>query len=239
MKIRIDKFLSLAGLGSRREVQSLIKKKAIKVNEEIITYCDYKVDPERDLVYYKDIPVRYETLFYYKLYKPKGIITSTKDKEKTVLELFPMSLPGLKKIFPAGRLDKDAEGLILLTNDGELAHRITHPKWKLPKVYEILIDKPLKGKDKLMLEEGIELKDGKTQPALIEILDTENCFLKITVIEGRYHLLKRMFGKLGYKVLRIKRISVGPIRLEELKPGEWKSLRQEEIRALKEALGIS
>ncbi|MFN4131668.1 MAG: pseudouridine synthase [Caldimicrobium sp.] len=238
MKIRLDKFLSLAGLGSRKKVQSLIKEKTIKVNGKIITTYDFKIDPERDDVFFNEIPIKYERFFYYKLYKTQGTITSTKDKEKTVLDLLPKDLPGLNKIFPAGRLDKDAEGLILLTNDGELAHRITHPKWKLPKVYEVTLDKPLKEEDKCLLQKGIELKEGKTQPAIIEFLDTKKTFIKITVIEGRYHLLKRMFGKLGYKVLKIKRIAMGPIALEDLKPGEWKPLRDEEIKAVKEALKL-
>lgn len=233
MKLRLDKFLSACGLGSRKEVIKLIKAKKIKVNQEIIRDPSYKVDPERDLVFFEEKPLTYQKFFYYKFYKPKGVITSTKDKDQTIFDLLPKSLPGYKELFPAGRLDKDAEGLLILTNDGILAHRITHPRWKLPKTYEIIIDKPLKEEDKTSIEEGLELEEGKTKPSEITLLNSEKTFLKITVREGRYHLLKRLFGKLGYKVLFIKRIAIGPIRLENLKPGEIRKLSEEELSLLR------
>lgn len=236
MRIRLDKFLSNLGLGSRKEVLKLIKAKKIKVNQEIIKDPAFKINPERDLVFYEERPLIYQRFYYYKFYKPKGVITSTRDKEKTIFDLIPENLPGYKKLFPAGRLDKDAEGLILLTNDGELAHRITHPRWKLPKVYEIKINKPLKEEDKIAIEEGVELKEGKTKPAKISILNYERTLLEITVYEGRYHLLKRLFGKLGYKVLSIKRIAIGPVKLENLKPCEIKKLSTEEMTQLRSQL---
>ncbi len=236
--MRLDRFLSIAGLGSRREVLSLIRSGKVKVNGKIITSPDYKIDPLSDQIYYEERLIEPKNFFYYKLYKPKGIITSTKDKERTVLDLLPTDLPGFKKIFPAGRLDKDAEGLILLTNDGELAHRLTHPKWKIPKVYEVKIDKSLKEEDKIELEKGVDLKEGRTLPCEIAFLDATKTYLQITVREGRYHLLKRIFGKFHYTVQSIKRIALGPIRLGDLKPGEWKPLSREEVEALKTALKL-
>ena len=236
MKIRLDKFLSNLGLGSRKEVLKLIKSKKIKVNQEIVRDPSFKIDPERDIVFYENRPFTYQKYFYYKFYKPKGVITSTKDKDKTIFDLLPSDLPGYKTLFPAGRLDKDAEGLILLTNDGELAHRITHPRWKLPKVYEIEIERPLTDADKLAIEEGIELKEGKTKPAKISLLNSERTLLEITVYEGRYHLLKRVFGKLGYKVLSIKRIAIGPVSLGDLKPCEVRTLSKEELDLLRAQL---
>lgn len=236
MKIRLDKFLSDCGLGSRKEVLKLIKAKKIKVNQKIIKDPDLKIDPERDLVFYEEKLLVYQRFFYYKFYKPRGVITSTRDKEKTIFDLLPETLPGYKKLFPAGRLDKDAEGLILLTNDGELAHRLTHPRWKIPKVYEIKIDKPLKEEDKIAVEKGVELKEGRTKPAKISFLNSEKTLLETTVYEGRYHLLKRLFGKLGYKVLSIKRIAIGPLKLEDLKPCEIKSLGKEEVALLRAQL---
>jgi pseudouridine synthase len=236
MKIRLDKFLSICGLGSRREVIRLINSKKIRVNQKIIIDPSFKIDPEKDLIFYEEKPLFYQKFYYYKFYKPKGVITSTKDKETNIFDLLPKDLPGLKELFPAGRLDKDAEGLILLTNDGELAHRVTHPRWKLPKTYIVEIDKPLEEKDKIAIEEGIELKEGKTKPTQITLLNSEKKQLKITVTEGRYHLLKRLFGKRGYKVLSIKRIAIGPIQLEDLKPCEIKKLSEEELLSLRSEL---
>jgi len=238
MKIRLDKFLGKAGLGSRREIKNLIRMRSVKVNGKIVTDPAFKVDPEKDHVLVKDVPVKYQEFFYYKMYKPKGVITSTKDKDKTIIDLLPQNLSGLREIFPAGRLDKDAEGLLILTNDGELAHRITHPRWKLEKVYEVLLDKSLTLEDKKAIEEGLELKEGKTLPANIEILHPEAKEVLIKVREGRYHLIKRLFGKLGYKVLNLKRIAIGPITLGNLKPGEFKKLTKKELKLLKSLLGL-
>ncbi|MFN3505432.1 MAG: pseudouridine synthase [Caldimicrobium sp.] len=238
VKIRLDKFLSLAGLGSRRSINSILKSKQVRVNGVIITSPHYKIDPEKDYITYKEVSVSYKNFLYYKMYKPVGVITSTKDKDTTVMDILPKDLLGYKGIFPAGRLDKDAEGLLILTNDGELAHRITHPKWKVPKIYEIIIDKPLQKEDKSALEEGVLLKEGKTLPTQIEYLDNTGSNLKITVYEGRYHLIKRIFKKLGYRVLKIKRIAIGNVFLEDLKPGEIRLLSPSEIESLKKALRL-
>lgn len=236
MKIRLDKFLGLSGLGSRKEVKDLIRQGRIKVNQVRVVQPEFKVDPEKDRVYFDDREIGYQRFYYYKLYKPPQVLTSTKDKEKTVLDLLPSDLPGYRELFPAGRLDKDAEGLILLTNDGELGHRITHPRWKVPKVYEVKINKPLEERDKSQIEQGVDLKEGRTQPAQIEFISPQKTELRIVVTEGRYHLLKRIFGKLGYKVLRIKRLAIGPIQLGELNPGEWSPLTQEELSHLRRLL---
>ncbi len=234
--IRLDKFLSLAGFGSRREVSQLIRSYRVKVNDKIIISPSFKFDPQKETIFVDGHLIPYCQFYYYKFYKPLGVLTSTKDKEKTIMDLLPSKLPGRRKIFPVGRLDKDAEGLILLTNDGKLAHFLLHPKWKVSKVYEVEIDAPLREEDKLSLEEGIELKDGPTLPSQIEFLDPKKSLIKITVLEGRYHLLKRIFKKLGYSVLKIKRIAFGPLFLGDLKPVEVRALTWEEIKALKEAI---
>ncbi len=236
MKIRLDKFLGLSGLGSRKEVRDLIRQGRIRVNQVRVVLPEFKVDPEKDRVYLDEKEIRYQRFYYYKLYKPPQVLTSTRDREKTVLDLLPPDLPGYRELFPAGRLDKDAEGLILLTNDGELGHRITHPRWKIPKVYEVEIDKPLEERDKIQIEQGVDLREGRTQPAQIEFITPQKTKVRIVVTEGRYHLLKRTFGKLGYKVLRIKRVEIGPVQLRELKPGEWSPLTQEELLHLRRIL---
>jgi len=237
--IRLDKYLTHIGVSSRREAVKLIKAGKVKVNSKKVFDPAFKINPKEDVVEvegFRKIP--FQEHFYYKFYKPKGCITSTKDKEPTIFELLPKDLPGFKRLFPAGRLDKDAEGLLILTTDGELAHRIMHPKWKLEKRYEVLLDKPIADEDIKKLEEGIELKEGKTLPARIKVLAEDKKFLEVAVREGRYHLIKRMFGKLGYQVLSLKRIAIGPVRLGELKPAEAMPLSQEELESLKTLLGL-
>lgn len=237
--IRLDKYLTHIGVSSRREAVELIKAGKVKVNSKKVFDPAFKVNPEEDVVEvegFRKIP--FQEHFYYKFYKPKGYITSTKDKEPTIIELLPKDLPGFKRLFPAGRLDKDAEGLLILTTDGELAHRIMHPKWKLEKRYEVLLDKPITDEDIKRLEEGIELKEVKTLPARIKVLAEDRKFLEVAVREGRYHLIKRMFGKLGYQVLSLKRIAIGPVRLGDLKPAEAMPLSQEELESLKTLLAL-
>jgi len=237
--IRLDKYLTHIGVSSRREAVKLIKAGKVKVNSKKVFDPAFKINPKEDVVEvegFRKIP--FQEHFYYKFYKPKGCITSTKDKEPTIFELLPKDLPGFKRLFPAGRLDKDAEGLLILTTDGELAHRIMHPKWKLEKRYEVLLDKPIADEDIKKLEEGIELKEGKTLPARIKVLAEDKKFLEVAVREGRYHLIKRMFGKLGYQVLSLKRIAIGPVCLGELKPAEAMPLSQEELESLKTLLGL-
>lgn len=237
--MRLDKFLSFAGVGSRKEVIRLIRSSKVKVNSKIVKDPSLKIDPQKDLIEVKDRILQIsEIQVYYKFYKPKGYVTSTKDPGPTIMEYISPTLPGYKKLFPVGRLDKDAEGLLILTTDGILAHRILHPKWKVPKTYEIKITPFLKEEDKIQLETGIELKEGKTLPCIVIPLNEKGDFLRITVYEGRYHLLKRMFKKLGYKVLNIKRISIGPINIENLLPGEIKKLSVEEIKHLKKFLNL-
>ena len=237
--IRLDKYLTHIGVSSRREAVKLIKDGKVKVNSKKVFDPAFKVNPEEDVVEVEGLPqATFQENFYYKLYKPKGYITSTKDKEPTIIELLPKDLPGFKRLFPAGRLDKDAEGLLILTTDGKLAHRIMHPKWKLEKRYEVLLDKPITYEDIKRLEEGIELKEGKTLPARIKVLAEDRKFLEVAVREGRYHLIKRMFGKLGYQVLSLKRIAIGPVCLGELKPAEALPLSQEELESLKTLLRL-
>lgn len=236
--MRLDKFLAQCGLGSRRDVIRLIRSGNVTVNDIIIRNPSLKVDPEKDKIAFNGKLLVLKSTFYYKFYKPKGVITSTKDKDLTVIDLLPQDLPGRDEIFPAGRLDKDAEGLILLTSDGELAHRVTHPRWKLPKIYEILLDKPLSEEAKILAERGVELKEGPTNPAIIQHLDEDKKHIRIEVTEGRHHLLKRLFGKLGYRVLNIKRIAIGPISIGDLKEGEVRPLSDEEIQQLKKVLRL-
>ncbi len=236
---RLDKVLANYGIGSRKEVSKLIRKKGVKINGVLIKNPSLKVNPNEVVVELENGQVlRPANHFYYKFYKPKGYITSTKDRLPTIMELLPEDLPGKKRLFPAGRLDRDAEGLVILTTDGEFAHRITHPKWKLPKLYEVEIEKGLSESWLKILEEGIELKEGKTLPCKIKPLNQERTKLLVEVYEGRYHLLKRMFAKAGTKVLNIKRLAIGKINLEDMKEGEVKALSPEELRLLRKEVSL-
>ena len=240
VKIRLDKLLSSQGLGSRKEVLKLIKQGRVKVNQVTITKPDTKVNPSKDLVQVDGKEIVWKRHLYYKLYKPSGYITSASDKDgPCVLELLPEKLSKLKGLFPVGRLDKDAEGLLLFTNNGELAHRILHPKWKLPKVYEVKLDKPLEEKAKRTIELGVKLKEGLTKPAKVKVLSEDASLVKITVYEGRYHLIKRLFASQEYRVIRLKRIQVGCISLEDMKPGELRELSSIEVKELKSLLKLS
>lgn len=240
MHLRLDKFLSLSGFGSRKTVWHLIKKGKVKVNSQIIKDPSFKINLPKDLVEVEELRIPSTIKFYYKMYKPKGYVTSTKDPHQpTIMELIPKDLPGYRELFPVGRLDKDTEGLLLLTNDGILTHRILHPKWKIPKLYEVELSEALKEEDKMVLERGIELSDGKTLPSKLWYLNSEKTKVKVEVYEGRYHLLKRMFGKLKYKVLKLKRIAIGNISLGDLKEGELRALSFQEERDLKKLLNLA
>lgn len=239
MYLRLDKFLSLSGWGSRKIVGHLIKGGKVRVNSQIVRNPGFKINLEKDLVEVEDQKIAFKLRFYYKFYKPKGYVTSTKDpKHPTVMDLISKDLPGYKELFPVGRLDKDTEGLLFLTNDGVLAHRILHPKWKIPKFYEVELNKALKEEDKISLENGVELSEGKTFPSKVEYLNSEKTKVRLEVYEGRYHLVKRMFKKLGYQVLNLKRVAIGCIMLEDLKEGEIRTLSREEERKLKELLNL-
>jgi pseudouridine synthase len=239
MKQRLDKVLAEAGIGSRKEVSRLIRKKKVFVNGELVRDPSFKVDPEKDKIEVEGSlisPPRYGVC--YRFYKPVGYVSSHKDPlSPTIMELLPPSLQK-KRLFIAGRLDKDAEGLLLLSDDGELVHRITHPRWKCPKVYEVVLEKPLEEEAKTRLETGVELKEGKTMPCEISFLDEERKRLKIKVYEGRHHLLKRIFKKVGNRVLKIKRLAIGPITLEGLKEGEVEELSKKELFQLKKFLNL-
>ncbi len=229
-KIRLDRYLVNAGVGSRGEVRELIRDGYVTVNGVVIKDPSYKVSV-RD-----DVRLNNETLSllgkrYYKMYKPKGVITSTKDRDLTLFDLI-TDVPRLEDLFPVGRLDKDAEGLILITNDGVLAHRLTHPRWKVRKVYEVALEYPLLEDEAKILLRGIKLKDGIAKVEDLEVLDVEGKLIRVTVTEGRYHLIKRIFSAIGNRVLSLKRVAFGPITVNGLREGEIRELTRKEIEEL-------
>ena len=240
MQIRLNKFLAQAGVASRREVDRLIAEGTVKVNDRVIQTLGTKIDDQKDRVEVEGKPVkRGEGMAYLMLNKPPGYLVTLKDpfKRPTVKEL----LPSLKeRVFHVGRLDYDSEGLLLLTNDGELAHRLAHPRYKIPKTY--LVDvKGMPDPSKISrLEKGIVLDGKKTAPARIAKLrdSSKKTLFQVEIYEGRKREVKRMFEAVGHRVLHLKRVGFGGIRLGKLRTGKWRFLTRREVSSLQRKVGL-
>lgn len=242
--IRLDKFLVEMGAGSRSEVKKKITKGLVCVNGTVIRKPETKVQEENTVVTYEGKDYRYEAFVYYMLHKPSGVVSATEDKtERTVLDL--ISDKKRKDLFPVGRLDKDTEGLLLITNDGQMAHRLLAPKKHVDKTYEAKITGFLSENDIRKFESGLDIGDDKpTLPATVSVLWTDEknreSYVSVTIREGRFHQIKRMFLAIGKEVLYLKRIQMGTLQLDKaLKKGESRELTKEEINALKKTAGGS
>lgn len=233
-RMRVDKFLSEMNIGTRSEIKEMIRKGRVSINNVICSKPEEKVDADSDTVSVDGEPIKYENYIYLMLNKPAGVVTATRDnKEKTVIDLINSSR---KDIFPVGRLDKDTEGLLILTNDGKLAHNLLSPKKKVDKVYYAKVDGRVTEKDVSDFLAGIRIgKDEVCLPARLEILTSDNISeIKLTIQEGKFHQVKRMFEAVGKKVIYLKRISMGGLELDPcLKPGEYRRLTEDEIKNLK------
>ena len=234
-KIRIDKYLADAGFGSRKDVKGLLKAKQVTINGEMCVHAEEKLEPAQDVVCVQGKMVVYESFSYYMLHKPQGVVSATKDAhEKTVVNL--ITEQKRRDLFPVGRLDIDTEGLLLITNDGALAHDLLSPAKHVEKTYYAVIDGVVTEKDVNSFENGVDIGEEKlTKPGKLRILKSEpESEIELTITEGRFHQVKRMFEAVGKKVLYLKRISMGPLQLtNDLKPGEYRPLTEEEITALK------
>lgn len=232
--IRLDKYLADMGCGTRTQVKQMIRKGQVWINEEVVKKPEQKVNLQKDQVLVDGKPVRYEKYRYIILHKPAGCVSATKDtREKTVLEFLPEELR--KDLFPVGRLDKDTEGLLLLTNDGDLSHRLLSPKKHVDKTYYAKVAGQVDAKDQQVFLEGVDIGDEDlTLPARLEILKSDEISeILLTIQEGRFHQVKRMFEAREKKVLYLKRLAMGPIQLEEsLEPGAFRFLNEEECKAL-------
>ncbi len=234
--MRLDKFLCDMQLGTRSQVKELIKKGNIAVNGNIIKSADFKIDENNDNILYMGTRLSYQSFYYYMLYKPSGVVTATKDNhDKTVMDL--LSDVSGKDLFPVGRLDKDTEGLLLITNDGELSHRLLSPKRHVAKTYYVECRGQIIDEDIQKLEKGVDIGDDKpTLPAKVELL-TQNdgsYTMKLTITEGRFHQVKRMVQAVGGEVTYLKRLSMGTLLLDEnLQKGQYRSLTEQEIIDLK------
>ena len=236
--MRLDKFLADMGLGTRSEVKKDIRKGLILVNGTPIRTPEYKIDIQKDQVTAKGQPVSYAKQEYYMLNKPGGVVSATEDKrEKTVLDL--IQEKKRRDRFPVGRLDKDTEGLLLITNDGPLAHELLSPKKHVDKTYFVKAGKPLSDEDIRMLETGVDIGEEKqTLPGKVSRLSPERTSFCLTIREGKFHQIKRMLQAVDNEVLYLKRLSMGSLVLDEgLDPGEYRPLTQEEIERLKEHAG--
>lgn len=232
--IRLDKFLADMSVGTRSQVKTIIGKGRIKVNGTVVKDSAFKIDTAKDSVVLDEKKIYYKSYEYYMLNKPAGVISATIDEsQKTVLEL--ITEKSRKDLFPVGRLDKDTEGLLLITNNGELSHRLLSPGMHVDKTYYVETDKAIDKNGVYNLENGIDIGEDKlTMPARLKILSTgnKNAYL-LTICEGKFHQVKRMFQAAGANVIYLKRLSMGNLKLDEkLKPGEYRTLTEEEIKSL-------
>ena len=232
--IRLDKYLADMGIGTRTEVKKLIRQGKVKVDDYIVKSPEQKIDTVTQKVFCEGQEVGYEEYEYYMLNKPAGYVSATTDaKDKTVLEL--ITDKKRKDLFPVGRLDKDTEGLLLITNDGDLAHRLLAPKKHVDKLYYAKIEGVVTEEDVRAFAEGVDIGENEvTRPAVLEILKSDEISeIHLTIQEGKFHQVKRMFEAVGKKVIYLKRISMGTLQLDEnLKLGEYRMLTEEELKHL-------
>ncbi|KOO46787.1 pseudouridine synthase [Priestia koreensis] len=234
--MRIDKLLANVGYGSRKEVKGLLKSGAIKVDGEKVKDAKQHVNPNEQEVTVYDEVVVYKEFVYLMMNKPPGVISATEDHQhQTVVDLLEIE-DAVFQPFPVGRLDKDTEGFLLLTNDGQLSHQLLSPKKHVPKTYYATINAPVTEEDQKAFAKGVTLDDGYlTKPAELTILSSgDTSEIELTIVEGKFHQVKRMFESVGKKVTYLKRLSMGSLQLDpDLELGEYRELDEEEIKLLK------
>lgn len=236
--IRLQKFLAECGIASRREAEKLVAAGRVHVNGALAKVGD-SINPATDEVQFDGKPVTADGKVYILLNKPRGVITSVKDTHdrKTVLDC----LNGISaRVFPVGRLDLDVEGVLMLTNDGELAFRLTHPQFQVEKVYLAWVEGVMTTDTAVRLEEGVQLEDGVTAPASVVILHfgKRTTLIRLVLREGKKREVKRMCAAVGHPVRELQRISIGNVRGKGLKPGEWRYLNESEINGLRSLVGL-
>lgn len=226
MKQRVQKLISQAGIASRRKAEDLIRQGRVKVDGEIIEIGASATKDQTITV--DDKPIVAQEKVYLKLYKPRGILSTTHDDRdrKTVMDLIDIK----EKIFLVGRLDRDAEGLIIMTNDGAFAQRVMHPSYEVQKTYEVRLQRPIEQDELEILAKGVKVENRKVKVSGLGVLSPKRIVL--TIHEGRKHIVKKMIKKIDHTVLRLKRIAVGEITLGSMKPGESKKLNKKERESL-------
>ena len=236
-KLRVDKVLSNLGYGTRSEIKKDCKHGMVSVNGKVVSNPGLQVDPEADEILYNGERVNYREFIYLMMNKPNGYISATFDRhDPIVLDLIDGEYMVFEP-FPVGRLDKDTEGLLVLTNDGQLAHRVLSPKKHVPKKYFAKVDGKVTEEDIEAFKNGVTLDDGyETMPAELEILKSDEMSeIELTIHEGKFHQVKRMFESVGKKVVYLKRLSMGGLVLDEsLELGEYRELTDEEVKLIEE-----
>ena len=236
--MRLDKFLVACAVGSRTEVKNLLKAGRVTVNGKKEKSAKLQIDEERDKIRFDGQVLEYEEFVYYMMNKPQGVISATEDpKHRTVLDLLG-DITRTKEVFPVGRLDIDTHGLLLLTNDGQLAHALLSPKRHVDKIYQAQVKGIMTQEDVETFAKGIPLKDFTCQPARLELvsIDTEKnqSQIRVTIAEGKFHQVKRMVAYCGKEVVDLQRLTMGTLTLDEnLQRGEWRRLTKEELEILR------
>ncbi|WP_079908651.1 pseudouridine synthase [Paenibacillus sp. 32352] len=243
--MRLDKLLANTGYGSRSEIKVMVKRGAIIINDRPVKDSGMQVNPWTDVITVDGETVRYREFIYVMLNKPQGVVSATEDtRDRTVIDLLDDEYKHFQP-FPVGRLDKDTEGLLLLTNDGKLAHNLLSPRKHIPKTYFAEVEGAVTEEDGKQFQQGVQLDDGYvTMPAQLTILQSGHpdqgivSKIELTIMEGKFHQVKRMFQAVGKRVVFLKRISMGPLLLDEhLLPGEYRELTEAELQELKQANG--
>ncbi len=234
--MRLDKYLSNMGIGTRKQVKNLIDKSRVRVNDDLAKKSNIKIDINKDKVYFDDKLIIYEEFLYYMLNKPSGLVSATRDSSyTTVIDLIDEDYG--KNLFPVGRLDIDTEGLLLISNDGQLAHKLLSPKNKVDKTYYAKINGLVTEEDKLAFKQGLDIGDGYiTMPAMLNILAADKISeIELTIHEGKFHQVKRMFQAVGKEVIYLKRISMASLKLDpSLGLGQYRRLTDKEVEELRQ-----
>ena len=238
---RLQKILARAGVASRRAAEELIRQGQVAVDGRVVREPGTKADPQTQRITVKGQPLpQPEPHQYWLLHKPAGVVSTARDPQgrPQVLDLLPPQARG--RLFPVGRLDRDSEGLILLTNHGELAHRLTHPSFQVPKHYRVWVKGHPSRQAIARLRQGLELDDGPTAPARVYLkaASPRQSKLSFVIHEGRKRIIRRMCQAVGHPVLRLVRVGLGPLRLGDLPPGAARALSDQEVRQLLQAAGL-
>lgn len=240
--MRIDKLLANSGFGSRKEVKKLLKSGQVKADGGVVKDPKTHVDPDSQEITVQDAIVEYREFVYLVMNKPAGLLSATEDlSQETVVDILEPE-DAMLEPFPVGRLDKDTEGLLLITNDGQLAHQLLSPKKHVPKTYFAEIAGRVTEEDIEAFKKGVTLDDDYlTKPAVLNILESDSTSkIELTITEGKFHQVKRMFEAVGKKVTYLKRLSMGPLTLDEdLEPGEYRELDEEEVEELRNAQALT
>lgn len=236
--VRLNRFIAQAGLTSRREADEWISAGRVKVNEAVTTEMGTRVDPDKDVVAVDGRPIRPQALAYFLLNKPRDTITTTDDERdrRTVMDLLDDETRG-RGVVPVGRLDRDTTGVLLLTNDGELTHRLMHPRYRVEKLYRVQTDRAVGPADVEKLASGIDLDDGPAHADQIRHLDAPNR-VALSLHEGRNRQVRRMFEALGYSVEKLERIGYGGLTASGLGRGKWRPLEPHEVNRLRRSVKL-